>query len=194
MQCLSSDIGGAPAALLLMTAAATLDPLTARHYIRRHYLNTQQSEIEFRAPSLVPPTTRTAHTPNLPSPFCWFNWPALGSHSLLIVRASRTASSAPHPLSNWISLTLTFYVPESATDSSHVHAGNVCVCVCWGGGGGAQMCPCVSSRCLQWSGKRHRSIRCRIDQLVFSNRAGTHVNVSLISRIWLIITSHKRTR
>lgn len=55
MQCLFSDIGGAPAALWLMTAAATLDPFTARHYIRRHYLNTQQSEIEFRAPSPAPP-------------------------------------------------------------------------------------------------------------------------------------------
>lgn len=56
MQCLLLDIGGAPAALFLMTPAATLDPLTARHYIWRHYLNTQQSEIEFRAPSPVPIT------------------------------------------------------------------------------------------------------------------------------------------
>lgn len=53
----------------------------------------------------------------------------------------------------------------------------------------AHMCPCVSSYHLQWSGKQHLPICCRIDQLVFSNRAGTHVNVSLISRIWLIITS-----
>lgn len=49
--------------------------------------------------------------------------------------------------------------------------------------------PRVSLRCLHWSGKRHLPICRRIDQLVFSNRAGTHVNVSLISRIWLIITS-----
>lgn len=63
MQCLLLDIGGAPAALFLMTPAATLDPLTARHYIWRHYLNTQQSEIEFRAPSPVP-----RHPPP-PAPF-----------------------------------------------------------------------------------------------------------------------------
>lgn len=32
-------------------------------------------------------------------------------------------------------------------------------------------------------GEQHLPICCRIDQLVFSNRAGTRVNVSLISRI-----------
>lgn len=58
----------------------TVDPLTAQHYIRGHYLNTQQSEIEFRTPA-----TRTQTHTHLLLPLCTLNQYASGSHSLFIV-------------------------------------------------------------------------------------------------------------
>lgn len=80
-----------------MTAAATLDPFTARHYIRRHYLNTQQSEIEFRAPSPAhppPPQAPSAgSTGPLQDPILSLLLEQVEQHPLLLIHSQIESAS-----------------------------------------------------------------------------------------------------
>lgn len=126
MECRRSDIGGAAAALWLIPAAAAIpwDPLTAlQHYIRKHYPNTQQSEIEFRAPSPPPPLSLPAQRDRagIPfSPYCWRE-------------PSKILCSSSTLKLNQSQFDLLCWRPDSATDVQYVHARNiwhVCASAC----------------------------------------------------------------
>lgn len=129
LQCLPSDVGGAHAALWLTSwagvaaaaaAAAALDPLTARHHIRggEHYLNSLQSEIEFRA-SISIPSTPPSHPPIHPlpgPPFAGSTGPLSGPIlSLLFQRAEQHPPLLIHSQIESASI-WPFYVPQSAAD------------------------------------------------------------------------------
>ena len=155
MQCPCSDIGGAAAALWLTTAwcSYTVDPLPTQHYIRKHYLNTQQSEIEFRGSFFCLPSS-PAHSSH---PAGWTGPLSDTILSLLLERVKQDPLLFIHSQIESVSI-WPFYVPESSTDVQYVPARNiwhvclcvyVCVCVCVGG----SVCVCACPICVPVSAR-----------------------------------------
>lgn len=162
----------------LPLGSSTVGATHSQHYIRKHYLNTQQSEIEFRAPSLpphspalLPPPRRPPPLPPAPLPILLFKLARSGmpfspdcwSESSRIPCSSSTLKLNQPQFDH-------FYGADSHTDVQYqcMHVTiHVCVCVF------VCICVCVSicassvnERSSQRSGK-HLPVCRRMDQLVF---------------------------